>query len=231
MKVIIALIGSLIMVISGVYPQERSEENQLQQFADFAEDEQLEITEWSWTAKEPIHQDETEKWAQQASSLFEDEPEVEETINAEKRTWTKQTGDIIETLSLIIPNDSINSAERVYAIDGKGSASLSQKWASRKDLTKSRLFSENVTIFSCIKSVKNGIIDDVLVYEKFKEAFDVVTINVVKDNGWTSMSGHSNEWGQSLPILSEEMNVQFASRTLGGRTNVTIGTPIITAEY
>lgn len=230
MKTLISIIGALV-VLSGVYPQERAEQSQLKQFAAFAEGEQLHVTEWSLTMKEPLQSGKEEKWIKEASSLLKSDPIVEETIHAKKLTWQKETDDRTEEIILILPNDPINSAERVYGIEGEGIASLSQNSIKRDSSVKSRLFSKNVTIFSCIKSETNGIIDDVLVYKKFKEAFDVVTINEVNDNGWTSMSGHSKKWDQSLPVLNEEMNVQFASRTLGGRTNVTIGTPIITAEY
>ncbi|MCA0971014.1 YwmB family TATA-box binding protein [Halobacillus litoralis] len=231
MKTLLAVVGALVIFGTGVYPQERADQSQLEQFAAFAEDEQLEVTSWTVTMKESIQQTKSEEWVTKASSFYKSEPILEKMANADKLTWQNKSGQVTETLSLIIPVDSNNSVERVYALNGKGTASLSQKVEERKNLAKSRLFSKNVTIFSCLKSEKNGIIDDVLMYEKFRDVFNVETINEVTDNGWTSWSGHSKKWGQSLPILNDEMNVQFASRILGGRTNVTIGTPIITAEY
>ena len=148
-------------------------------------------------------------------------------------TWKKSNEEqtLVESFTLIEPIDGKISAEMVYSISGQGTATLDQTLKKRKDIVKSRLFSKNVTIFSCLKAHSSDIIDDVLVYQNFKNVFNIVTIDEVTENGWTSRSGHSSQWGQSLPVLNEEMNVQFASRTLGGKTNITIGTPIITAEY
>lgn len=87
----------------------------------------------------------------------------------------------------------------VYAIGGQGTPFRTSAIIIFTEGSKSRLFSKTATIFSCLKANYNGIINDVLVYQEFKEAFNVTTIDEVDEEGWTSRSGHTTEWGQSIP--------------------------------
>ncbi|ELK49057.1 hypothetical protein M662_17245 [Bacillus sp. SB49] len=236
MKSVLTGIIALLIIGTGAYPQEMIEgHEELMDIASFAEDKQLEVNEWTITIKETIDASSFEKMQKEILSLTDHREMKRENLkNAVKYSVKNRHkhSDIVESYILIVPKKMKSSVEMVYAIGGQGTPSLEQAQSSSllKEV-KSRLFSKTATIFSCLKANYNGIINDVLVYQEFKEAFNVTTIDEVDEEGWTSRSGHTTEWGQSIPTGDQPMNVQFASRTLGGETNITIGTPIITAEY
>ncbi|SFK15628.1 TATA-box binding [Halobacillus dabanensis] len=235
MKSVFAGIIALLIIGTGAYPQEMTgAQATLMQFASFAADKQLEVNGWTITMKEKITRNEADRMKQKLQKYFNDPVIINETtMNAEKYTISdsQKNKDIAETYSMIFPENKLSDVEMVYTVEGQGKPSLNK--LNQKELNEEtrRFFSKNVTIFTCIKTTYNGIIDDVLVYEKFEKAFDVVTIDVIDENGWTSRTGYTKEWDQSIPTKDRLMNSQFATRTLGGKTNITIGTPIITAEY
>ncbi|MCA1020929.1 YwmB family TATA-box binding protein [Halobacillus litoralis] len=234
-KNIFAGVLAAAIVGTGAYPQEMTQaEEPLMMFASFAADKQLNVEEWTMTMKRKVSPEQTGEMMEQILDQGQ-HPEVsrEETAQAEKWIVTNRhkKEKIVETYSVISPRNMKNKVELVYTIQGEGTSSLTQDLFHRVEDVKSRYFSKTATIFSCLKAVSNGIIDDVLVYQKFKETFDVATIDEIDENGWTSRSGRSEKWDQSIPSGKQSMNVQFATRTLGGETNITIGTPIITAEY
>ncbi|MBN8235011.1 YwmB family TATA-box binding protein [Halobacillus kuroshimensis] len=234
-KNILAGVLAAAIVGTGAYPQEMTQEQEpLMMFASFAEDKQLNVEEWTMMMKRKVP-------AEQSGEIMErileqgqhQEVSHEETAQAEKWIVTNRHKNkkIVETYSMISPRNMKNKAELVYSIQGEGTSSLTQDLFLSVEDVKSRYFSKSATIFSCLKAVSNGIIDDVLVYKKFKDTLDVATIDEIDENGWTSRSGWTDKWAQSIPSGKQSMNVQFATRTLGGETNITIGTPIITAEY
>lgn len=234
MKTCIALVVALLIVGTGAYPQERTAATEpLVDFAAFAEDEQLEINEWSMTIKEQLNDHSVEELITIMNDFYKMEPIKEQNVHATNLIWknSHKGRNFVESFNLIVPNDSDIRTEVVYSLKGEGTSFIEQEAMESLQQIKSRFFSKNVTIFSCLKAEYSGIMNDVLVYKKFKQRFAVTTIEEVNENGWISRSGSTNKWSQSIPLLNEEMNVQFASRTLGGRTNITIGTPIITAEY
>lgn len=235
MKSVFAGIIALFIIGTGAYPQEMTgAQATLMQFTSFAADKQLEVNGWTITMKEKITRNEADTIKQQLQEYF-DNPVIinETTMNAKKYTISdsQKNEDIAETYSMIFPENKQSDVEMVYTVEGQGNPSLKKlKQNEIKEETR-RFFSKNVTIFTCIKVTYDGIINDVLVYEEFKKAFDVITIDVIDENGWTSRTGYTKEWDQSIPTKDRLMNSQFATRTLGGKTNITIGTPIITAEY
>ncbi|RWZ58991.1 hypothetical protein EQV77_08545 [Halobacillus fulvus] len=235
MKSIIGIVLAVVIAGAGAYPQERlDKEYAIMDFAAFAEGEQLEVQEWNVTFKETIDMKDIEQVEKNVKQTFPTmKKNVEESRETKKIVWkdTHKKEEPVEYFYLIVPKSGINQVEMVYVLEGRGTSSLTQKHIQKSFEKKSRLFSKNVTIFSCLKADADGIMNDVLVYQKFKHKFNIETLDEVIDHNWTSRSGYSNEWGQSLPLTDEVMNVQFGTRTLGGKTNITIGTPVITAEY
>ncbi|MGP4069312.1 YwmB family TATA-box binding protein [Halobacillus sp. B29] len=234
MKSLLAGITVLIMVCTGAYSQELTAETPIENFAAFAENEQLDVKEWSITLKETISRSDSLLLKKKISESYQNaEISYEDQENSNKIILKdgliKREFD--ESYSIILPKNKDEKAELVYYIAGKGTISLTPEVKDRIRETQKRYFSKNVLIFSCLKAESSGIIDDVLVYKKFKQTFDIKPLDQVAEKDWTSSSGYTEKWGQAIPTASGKMNVQFATRTLGGRTNITIGTPIITAEY
>lgn len=236
MKIMFAGIIALLIIGTGAYPQEMTEiQEVIMEFSSFAADKQLDVNEWTITMKEKTTPEEAERIKADMTMLFE-QPIIQKEImtNATKYTITdsQKNKNFVETYILIYPTNKKSSTEMVYTVQGQGKPSLSKHDTKIVNKVKSRFFSKNVTIFSCLKATYSGIMNDVLVYEKFEQAFNITTINEIDDeNGWTSRSGYTNQWGHTLPVGDQTVNVQFATRTLGGETTITIGTPIITAEY
>ncbi|SEA68861.1 TATA-box binding [Thalassobacillus cyri] len=144
----------------------------------------------------------------------------------------KATG-ITETFIVIVPKKHRNYIEVIYKITGTSWGEASERFLKNNFFVeKDRIFSENVAIFSCIEAEINGIIDDVLVYKNLVQALDIKTIEMIDETDFKSISGYTPEWEQTIPLPAGAMNVQFAVRKgLGAKTNITIGTPIITSEY
>ncbi|MCA1010884.1 YwmB family TATA-box binding protein [Halobacillus halophilus] len=234
MKSLLAGITVLIMVCTGAYSQELTAETPIEKFAAFAESEQLDVTAWSITLKETIPRSDSlllEKKISKSHRTAEVSYEDQDNSNKIILKDGLNNREFDESYSIILPKNKDEKAELVYYIAGKGTISLTPEVKDRIREIEKRYFSKNVLIFSCLKAESSGIIDDVLVYKKFKQTFDIKPLDQVAEKDWTSSSGYTEEWGQAIPTAGGKMNVQFATRTLGGRTNITIGTPIITAEY
>ncbi|MFZ0370232.1 MAG: YwmB family TATA-box binding protein [Halobacillus sp.] len=234
MKSLLAGITVLIMVCTGAYSQELTAKTPIENFAAFAENEQLDVKEWSITLKETISRSDSLLLEKKISESYRTaEVSYEDQENANKIILKDGliNKEFDESYSIILPKNKDEKAELVYYIAGKGTISLTPEVKDRIRETEKRYFSKNVLIFSCLKAESSGIIDDVLVYKKFKQTFDIKPLDQVAEKDWTSSSGYTEKWGQAIPTAGGKMNVQFATRTLGGRTNITIGTPIITAEY
>ncbi|MCA0985485.1 YwmB family TATA-box binding protein [Halobacillus yeomjeoni] len=236
MKTFIAIISACVILGTGVYPQEMSayKPTTLEKLAGFAVDEQLPLESWKVTMKEQVAQT---KIDQLKKELLHSDNEIvmteEVTKHSRKITFkdAQKNPSIFEYIILIIPNEEKYYAEIVYLVEGRGTASITKEEMMYIDDVKSRYFSGNVTIFSCIEVKSSDIIDDVLVYQNFKKAFNITSIDEVIDNELTIRTGYTEQWEQMIPTANGKMNVQYASRTLGEGTNITIGTPIITSEY
>ncbi|MFD2922949.1 YwmB family TATA-box binding protein [Halobacillus naozhouensis] len=228
-----------LTLLTGVHPQEtvgkQSDITPLLELAAFAEDEQLDVTEYKVVLKESINTDKVEQAIQQIKAYVSNNQMIEEETNLARKiifTNGQKNSDFIERFTVIIPRDETISSEVVYSLTTGGTQTLTtQETMQQISQIKKRFFSKNVTLYTCLKAEDGGIIDDVLIYQKFKKAFNITTIEAATEQSWTSRSGYTSRWSQAIPLPNGAMNVQFATRTLGGRTIVTIGTPIITAEY
>ncbi|CDQ18841.1 TATA-box binding [Halobacillus karajensis] len=235
MKSVLAGIIALFIIGTGAYPQEMTGSHEaLMEFASFAADKQLEVNSWSVTMKEKVSTNEADKIKEELATFWNNAViSQERTANAVKYTVknSHKNKQIVETYSMIFPHNNKSNVEMVYSTEGQGTPSLTKLNQTTVEEVSRRFFSKNVTKFTCLKAKFSGIIDDVLVYEKFKQAFNVATIDEIDENGWTSRTGYTQKWDQAIRAGDQMMNTQFATRTLGGETNITIGTPIITAEY
>ncbi|WP_431803061.1 YwmB family TATA-box binding protein [Halobacillus andaensis] len=239
MKLFIMCLAAVVAIGSGVYPQGTAEGwshvSPLIELAAFAEDEQLEIKELNTTLKEDFHKDELKQIQQQITDYF-DVPQIttQHTSDATKYIYHdgQKTDDIDETFTVLVPNNESNLFEVVYTVTSAGTTPLAPQIIEQiTDRVKARIFTENITNYSFIKSEYSGMINEVLFYQKFKKTFNIATIEVSTEESWTSRSGYTSRWDQAIDLPDGTMNVQFATRNLGNRTTITFGTPILTAEY
>jgi hypothetical protein len=65
------------------------------------------------------------------------------------------------------------------------------------------------------------------------DAFNAKEIEALKEESFISTSAYTPMFAERIETNKEAMNLQLAIRTegLGGKTNIIVGTPIITIEY
>ncbi|MFG6119479.1 YwmB family TATA-box binding protein [Thalassobacillus sp. B23F22_16] len=237
-RLLIILVAALVLstdleTFAGV---KNTEEMPLYAITEHLKNQGIEVDGWNVMAKESFPSQHLEELqAQIEEELPEAEWQQASDRNSIKYSMTnpqKKEG-IVETFIVIVPREKSNHIELIYKITGTSWGEASEHYLTNYFFVKKgRIFTENVAIFSCAKAEFNGIIDDVLVYQKLRQALDIKTIESINETDFTSISGYTPEWEQTIPLPEGAMNVQFAVRKgLGAKTSITVGTPIITSEY
>ncbi|WP_173918586.1 YwmB family TATA-box binding protein [Halobacillus sp. Marseille-Q1614] len=234
-------ICSIVAVVLGVgvHPQGKaegwSEVSPLIEMAAFAEDEQLEISELNITLKETMNIKDLAAVKLAITQYFDSVNVTEEnSTEASKLIFTdgQKRNAEFETFTVIVPKNEINSFEVVYTVTSRGTAPLAaQIMEHMAGRVKAHVFTENVSLYSFVKAEQSGKINESLFYQSFKKSFDIATVEETIEESWTSRSGYTTRWGEAIDLPGGPMNVQLGIRNLGNRTIVTIGTPILTAEY
>ncbi|WP_088031887.1 YwmB family TATA-box binding protein [Evansella clarkii] len=71
--------------------------------------------------------------------------------------------------------------------------------------------------------------------QKLMESFNANVVEELNEETFISISAYTPNWGNVLETNGRKINLQAAMRRvtdgLGGKTNITIGTPLITTEY
>lgn len=173
---------------------------------------------------------------------FSWEPLLEDTQRGQKRALATRFShdlNVTETLTYIIypHNDQLHS----YLIYNVHSTQKTpeKEWSLLSDVIESRLeelFTADTKIFTCV----TGLSNDKLNFGLTEQAdalladFSAQTIEFLKEETFISISAYTNTWRNAITTNEQNMNLQVAIRAkqgLGGKTTVTIGTPIITTEY
>ncbi|WP_082232679.1 YwmB family TATA-box binding protein [Halobacillus massiliensis] len=234
-------ICSIVAVVLGigVHPQGTaegwSEVSPLIEMAAFAEGEQLEIRELNITLKETMNIKDLAAVESAIRHYFQSTHIREEnSAEASKLIFTdghkRNSG--FETFTVIVPKNDRKSFEVVYTSSSGGTAPLAAQLMEHLiDRVKAHVFTDKVSLYSYVKAEKNGNMDEVLFYQKFKQSFNIATVEQSIEDSWTSRSGYTTRWGEAIDLPGGPMNIQIGTRNLGNRTVVTIGTPILTAEY
>jgi hypothetical protein len=145
--------------------------------------------------------------------------------------------DINEELTLIAyPENGIYKTYLVYKIygnDWRDTRTNSLKIQIKQKVT--QIFHETPLIFTCVKGQTIGKMN-LSLYERANELlfeFSAAKIEELKERNFVSISAYTPNWGSSIYTHDKEMNIQISLRDIGmgGKTAVTIGTPIITSEY
>ncbi|GLB59033.1 YwmB family TATA-box binding protein [Cytobacillus sp. NCCP-133] len=123
----------------------------------------------------------------------------------------------------------------IYEAKGQGWKNEDQSLAAALNSKISDIFRGNATIFSCIQGEFNDKINKSLpdTVNQLLAAFNATEIEALKEDQFISTSAYSPLLGESIETNGKEMNMQLGLRTkgMGARTNIVIGTPIITIEY
>lgn len=135
------------------------------------------------------------------------------------------------------PHNQQNKTYLIYEIERKqwndGNWNQINKHIQKQVL---EIFSNEPKSFACIEGNYSDNIEGVL-YDRaanMLKEFSADPIEALKEETFVSVSAYTDKWKQYIPTQEGKINIQVALRTsseIGGKTTVTIGTPIITAEY
>jgi hypothetical protein len=97
------------------------------------------------------------------------------------------------------------------------------------------LLGNNPTIYTCVTGEKDDRMGIVLqkLAKQLVQSFDAAMIEAINEETFLSLSAYTDEWEHSIQTNQHKMNLQVGLRNngIGGKTTITIGTPIITTEY
>lgn len=107
---------------------------------------------------------------------------------------------------------------------------IQQDW----DATLTTLFKEKPQIFTMVKGRELGSTDLDERAEELLQQLSAQKVEQLTETNFVSISAYNEKWNSNLMSKDQMMNLQLGLRQepiLGGKTTVTIGTPIITIEY
>ncbi|WP_379970636.1 YwmB family TATA-box binding protein [Ectobacillus sp. sgz5001026] len=94
-------------------------------------------------------------------------------------------------------------------------------------------FSQNSTIYTCIRAVPSDNMESVLLTRanNILQSLDAKPVEATQERAFVSISAYTGKWNDALAIDKEKINVQVALRNVDNKTTIVIGTPVITSEY
>ncbi|GGE28384.1 membrane protein [Pullulanibacillus camelliae] len=153
-----------------------------------------------------------------------------------KATGTRINKDYQETISYFAyPHKDGYRTYLIYEVNGK--SWNEKKWGAIKGKINDQLSglfqSKNGKIFTWASGEIDGTMD-VGMNQKAKQFLtdlNATEIEKDKDKTFVSLSAYNKYWKDLIQTNGNKMNLQIGLRKTGGKTTVTLGTPIITAEY
>jgi hypothetical protein len=124
----------------------------------------------------------------------------------------------------------------IYEADGNGWSEKTKEIILTSVFEKTEgIFHGDALIFSCVSSQINDKIDKpVSKYAvELLAAFEAEEIELLNEEHFRATTAFSPLFSQSLKNVSDEINLQIGVRKegLGEKTDIVVGTPIITVEY
>lgn len=122
---------------------------------------------------------------------------------------------------------------KVFGNDWRDSRTNSLKNQFEQKIT--QMFHKTPLIFTCVKGQTNSKMN-LSLYERANKLlleFSAEKIEGLNEMNFVSISGYTPNWNSAIYTQDKKMNIQISLRDsgIGGKTAVTIGTPIITSEY
>ncbi|QOY37222.1 YwmB family TATA-box binding protein [Anaerobacillus isosaccharinicus] len=173
---------------------------------------------------------------------FDWQPLFDDDLKGQKKavaSLNHQDFGVTEMLTYIIyPHNEQLHSYLIYDINGTEKLAADE-WKSISPVFSSRLedlFTNNTKIFTCASGIGSDKLNFGLITQadRLLAEFSAETIESLKEETFISISAYTNTWNNAIATNGQNMNLQVAIRAiegLGGKTTVTIGTPIITTEY
>lgn len=241
MKKNILILLSLLLVVTITTKETNAfyEDNELSQITQIANQNNIEIDNWSIYIKEPIRK-------------YTNLKELDKRVNVIKRTetdysWSKKkfvkdhykiegkkktsNADLEEQILIIIYSQG-GTYNLSVTYDLKGNWDEA-KWPAIFNTYKKKI--EDYSAFYTIQGTTN--INNSLYTEasKLLTSFEGEELQSLNESKFVSLSAYTKRWKNKLPLGNNQyMNLHLAYRETnesGNNVKVTIGTPIITSEY
>ena len=224
---------------------ETTDRSELDVLSNLFEENGIELEEWSLYTRGEVEQFEDADSFKQGISLLMNQLErfewVQNGMESEDEhlyvtgTYLHPTLPLEERLSVYsYPSENHSYLMYIsYEVNGHGltnSESSLQNWNS----TVQTIFPEQPQIYTMVKGMdtKGYSLDERA--DHLLSQLSAQKVEELKESHFVSISAYNNNWDSVLMSNHEKMNLQLGLRQepiLGGRTTVTIGTPIITIEY
>ncbi|KON86141.1 hypothetical protein AF332_04430 [Sporosarcina globispora] len=238
---IIAIIGFMMINIGNKTTVAKGEFDLLT-LASGIQDENILIKNWTLHAREKMEDLQTIQEVKAFTFELQTKyPDWEWSFQRTEKSWEaeaiiKKTDTQSETVKVLsTPTKGQVQTYVIYEAKGQGWKKEQNKLAAELNSKISDIFRGNATIFSCIQGESNGKIKKSLpdTATKLLAAFNATEIEALKEDQFISVSANSPLFGESIVTNGSEMNMQLGLRTngMGTKTNIVIGTPIITIEY
>ncbi|MDC3416727.1 YwmB family TATA-box binding protein [Aquibacillus salsiterrae] len=228
----------LVYLIFSTFTTAAASSNQLQEVSEMASaviEQDLTVNKWEVLVKEKVSKETAEKTIQWVENNQKDITYSEEDLGKIKKLiWNTQKSDgINESFIVVIPVEGNYDYQVMYKLTGNNwNKEMVKAQQSSISSTIDELFSGNMTKFSCLNTQPDGNIDSDVFTKKLLKKWNVQPLKQIQENDFVVLSGYTSHWQTAVPTADKPMNVQIAAREgLGGKTTLTIGTPIIVTEY
>ncbi|WP_186576602.1 YwmB family TATA-box binding protein [Aquibacillus kalidii] len=198
-------------------------------------EQNLDLENWQVIVKEKVDAKSVDEVKKQIEKSYPNHSfQTKQMEEATKYILSTQKKDKInESFILVVPFEKDYAVEVIYTISGDlWNEKINKRYSRKLEEMTNTIFTQNLTKFSCVQTSPSGNISSVYLLNNLQKNLNVQTLDNIKEDDFTVLSGTTPLWESAIPTSDGAMNVQMAAREgLGGKTTITIGTPIITTEY
>ncbi len=209
--------------------------DEIEDMVELIQEKEFQLETWGVTFKKRRQIQEIDSFIEEIKATYPSASleitEDEEIIKYHFKRQKKKN--VNESILLVIQKSARRNVDIIYEISGSEWTKEGQSTYSLfADRATKVLFNGEFTKFSCITSYKSAIIDIVCLLEELSDLWKINRLDYLNEDDFVVLSGNTPIWDDAVSLTDEKMNVQLAAREgMGGKTTLTIGTPILTSEY
>ncbi len=230
----------LLFTMSILTHGETKEQTQLVDIVHLMEEQAVQIEDWRLYTRGPgIEVASIDEYEEKLNELMTSQQSFQwETSNWKHNEHWKVTGttEFEQLTVLAYPLEEHYSMYLIYEFMGKGKPQDVETITSLFQERLDQLYVETPTVFTTVTGHRDELLQRSM-YEFGSEIikkFSAEKVEELKEETFVSISAYNRQWVHSIDTNGNNMNLQVALRqdpTLGAKTTITIGTPIITTEY
>jgi len=194
------------------------------------------ISEWTLHTRDHVSREKVDKTAKELRKYFSHWTwAISKVKEREVLSASISEQGITQNIQLVSDNTGEPVSFLIYTVKGVGDKDMNEFVDSIFMKNLSLIFNNTPPIFSCIKGVFDGTLEEVLPNQiaSLLSEWNAKELESIKEHNFYSISAFSDEFEDTVPLENQQMNLQIGLRTngLGTETTFVIGTPIITIEY